>query len=72
VQPAARVSTLPRPVSATIIAALLVCAAAAWLITIRQASTLGMGGMAMISASLFIITWLVMMDRSPCAAARRR
>jgi predicted metal-binding membrane protein len=61
VQPAAGVSPLPRPVSATIVAALLVCAAAAWLITIRQASTTGMGGMAMMSAGLFLITWLVMM-----------
>jgi predicted metal-binding membrane protein len=61
VQPAARISPLPRPISATIIAALVVCAAAAWLITIRQASTIGMGGMAMMSAGLFLITWLVMM-----------
>jgi predicted metal-binding membrane protein len=61
VQPAARVSPLPRPVSATIVGALLVCAVAAWLITIRQASVMGMGGMAMTSAGLFLVTWLVMM-----------
>jgi predicted metal-binding membrane protein len=60
-QPGARVSPLSRPVSATIVAALLVCAAAAWLVTMRQASTMGMGGMAMTSAGLFLITWLVMM-----------
>jgi predicted metal-binding membrane protein len=60
-QPAARVSPLPRPVSATIVAALLVCAAAGWLVTMRQASTMGIGGMAMMSAGLFLITWLVMM-----------
>jgi predicted metal-binding membrane protein len=62
-QPAARVSPLPRTVSATIVGALLVCAAAAWLITIRQASVMGIGGMgmAMMSPGLFLITWLVMM-----------
>jgi predicted metal-binding membrane protein len=62
-QPAARVTPLPRPVSATIVVALLVCAAAAWVITIRQASTMGVGGMgmAMMSAGLFLTTWLVMM-----------
>jgi predicted metal-binding membrane protein len=60
-QPVARVSPLSRTVSATIVAALLVCAVAAWLITIRQATTMGMGGMAMMSAGLFLITWLVMM-----------
>jgi predicted metal-binding membrane protein len=45
----------------SIVAVLLVCAAAAWLITIQQASSMGMGGMAMMSAGLFLITWLVMM-----------
>jgi predicted metal-binding membrane protein len=61
-QPAARVASLPRPVSATIVAALLVCAAAAWLFTITQANSMSMGGgLAMIGAGLFLITWLVMM-----------
>jgi predicted metal-binding membrane protein len=53
--------TLPRPVSATIIAALLLCAAAAWLFTISQAGSMGIGGIAMMGAGLFVITWLVMM-----------
>ena len=52
---------LPRPVSVGIVAVLLVCAAAAWLITIQQAGSMGMGGMAMMGAGLFLITWLVMM-----------
>jgi predicted metal-binding membrane protein len=56
-----RVAPLPRPVSATIVAALLVCAAAAWLFTISQAGSMGMGGLAMMGAGLFLITWLVMM-----------
>jgi predicted metal-binding membrane protein len=60
-QPAARVSPLSRPVSATIVVALLVCAAGAWFVTEHQADTMGMGGMAMMSAGLFLITWLVMM-----------
>jgi predicted metal-binding membrane protein len=54
-----RVAPLARPVSATIVAALLVCAAIAWLITIRQAGS--MGGLAMMTAGLFLVTWLVMM-----------
>jgi predicted metal-binding membrane protein len=58
---AARVSHLPRRLSVTIVVALLVCAAAAWLITIRQASSMDMGGMAMLSAGVFLVTWLVMM-----------
>ena len=44
-----------------LVAALLVCAAVAWLITISQAGSIGMGGMAMLSAGLFLVTWLVMM-----------
>lgn len=44
-----------------IVAALLVCAAAAWLVTGLQAASVGMGGMAMIGAALFLLTWLVMM-----------
>jgi predicted metal-binding membrane protein len=60
-RPVARVSPLPRPISATIVAALLLCAGAAWLVTIRQASSMGMGGIAIMSAGLFLITWLVMM-----------
>jgi predicted metal-binding membrane protein len=50
-----RVAPLPRPVSATIVAALLLCAALAWLFTMSQAGSMGMG------AGLFLITWLVMM-----------
>jgi predicted metal-binding membrane protein len=38
-----------------------VCAAAAWLFTISQAGSMGMGGLAMMGAGLFLITWLVMM-----------
>lgn len=53
---------LPRPVATAIIAALLACAAAAWVVTARQAaSTMGMGGMAMLGAGLFLATWVVMM-----------
>ena len=44
-----------------LVAALLVCAAVAWLITISQAGSIGMGGIAMLSAGLFLVTWLVMM-----------
>jgi len=43
------------------VAALLACAAVAWLITIRQAGSMGTGGVRMLSAGLFLITWLVMM-----------
>ena len=46
---------------ATIIAALLLCAAAAWIITVIQAASMGMGGMAMIGAGLFVVIWVVMM-----------
>jgi predicted metal-binding membrane protein len=60
-RPSTRVSPLPRPVSTTIVAALLVCAAAAWLFTISQANSMAMGGVAMMGAGLFLITWLVMM-----------
>jgi predicted metal-binding membrane protein len=55
-------SVLRRPVTVTIIAALLVCAAAAWLFTAEQASSMsGMGGMAMLGAGLFLAIWVVMM-----------
>jgi predicted metal-binding membrane protein len=60
VQSTARAS-LPKPVTAAIIASLLTCAAAAWLITIRQAASMGMGGVAMMDAAIFLITWVVMM-----------
>jgi predicted metal-binding membrane protein len=60
-QSTARVSALPRPVAAWIVAALLVCAAAAWLLTAKQASSMGMGGMAMMDTGIFLVTWLVMM-----------
>jgi hypothetical protein len=49
-------------VTVTIIAALLVCAAAAWLFTAEQAASMsGMGGMAMLGAALFLAIWVVMM-----------
>jgi predicted metal-binding membrane protein len=53
--------TLPRPVASGTVAALLLCAAAAWLLTGWQARSMGMGGMAMMSAWLFMVTWLLMM-----------
>jgi predicted metal-binding membrane protein len=56
-----QVAPLSRPLATAIIAALLACAAAAWLITINQAGSMGMGGIAMMGAGLFLITWLVMM-----------
>jgi predicted metal-binding membrane protein len=53
---------LPRPVATVVIAALLGCAAAAWLVTAQQAASMaGMGGMAMLGAGLFLATWVVMM-----------
>jgi predicted metal-binding membrane protein len=53
---------LPRPAAAGIVSALLACAAAAWLVTTWQAGTMGMGGgVAMMGAGLFLVTWLVMM-----------
>jgi predicted metal-binding membrane protein len=61
VQSTARASALPKPVSAAIVASLLACAAAAWLLTIRQSASMGMGGVAMMDAGLFIITWVLMM-----------
>jgi len=48
-------------VSATIVVVLLGCAAIAWLITIRQSGSIGMGTIAMMTAALFLVTWLVMM-----------
>jgi predicted metal-binding membrane protein len=53
---------LPRPVATAINAALLGCAAAAWLVTAQQAASMtGMGGMAMVGTGLFLVTWVVMM-----------
>jgi predicted metal-binding membrane protein len=53
---------LPRPLATAIIAALLGCAAAAWLVSGGQsASMAGMGGMAMVGAGRFLVTWVVMM-----------
>ena len=60
-QPAARVAPLPKPITGTIVAALLVCAAAAWVFTGFQSAAMGMGGMAMVGAGLFLVIWLVMM-----------
>ena len=55
-------ATLPRPVSTTIVTALLVCAAAGWISTAQQAASMpDMGGMAMVGAGVFLITWVVMM-----------
>ena len=55
-------NVLPRPVATAIVAALLVCAAAAWLLTVQQAASMaGMGGMAMLGAGLFLVTWVLMM-----------
>ncbi|HEV2140392.1 MAG TPA: DUF2182 domain-containing protein [Candidatus Dormibacteraeota bacterium] len=53
----------PRPVAIVIVSALLACAAAAWLLTIRQSSSMAVsfGGIATLGAGLFLITWLVMM-----------
>ncbi|HXN78257.1 MAG TPA: DUF2182 domain-containing protein [Candidatus Dormibacteraeota bacterium] len=45
-----------------IIAALLICAGAAWLVSAEQAASMsGMGGLAMLGAGLFLATWVVMM-----------
>jgi predicted metal-binding membrane protein len=44
-----------------IVGALFLCAAAAWYSTLRQAGSMGMGGLAMMGAGLFLVTWLVMM-----------
>jgi predicted metal-binding membrane protein len=53
---------VPRHVATAIIAALLVCAAASWLLTAQQAASMaGMGGMAMLGAGLFLVTWVLMM-----------
>jgi predicted metal-binding membrane protein len=49
-------------VTAAIIAALLSCAAGAWLVTAQQsASIAGMDSIAMLGAGLFLATWVVMM-----------
>lgn len=60
-QSTARVSALPKPVTLTITASLLACAGAAWLLTLRQAGSMGMGGVAMMDAGIFLVTWVVMM-----------
>jgi predicted metal-binding membrane protein len=53
---------LPRPVATAIIAALLGCAAVAWLVIAQQAASMAaMGGMAMVGGGLFLTTWVVMM-----------
>jgi len=44
-----------------IVGALLACAAVAWLITIRQAASMGTDMVAMMGAGLYLVTWLVMM-----------
>lgn len=58
----ARGSSLPRPVAASIVAVLLACAAAAWYLTLKQSSAMDMGGgLAMMGAGVFLVTWVVMM-----------
>lgn len=53
---------LPRPVATAIIAALLGCAAVAWLVIAQEAASMAaMGGMAMVGGGLFLTTWVVMM-----------
>jgi len=56
-----RAAPVPRPIATTIVAALLACAAVAWVVTFSQARSMGVGGMAMTGAGLFLLTWLVMM-----------
>jgi predicted metal-binding membrane protein len=56
-----QVAQLSKPLATAIVAALLACAAMAWLFTISQANSMGMGGIAMMSAGLFLVTWLAMM-----------
>jgi len=51
---------LPRSIAVAIVAVLVACAAAAWLITIDQAGAVGMGGIATMGAAIFLVTWLVM------------
>jgi predicted metal-binding membrane protein len=54
--------SLPRPAAVAIVATLLACAVAAWAVTLAQAGQMAMGGgIAMMSASLFLLTWVVMM-----------
>jgi predicted metal-binding membrane protein len=49
-------------VATAIIAVLVLCAAAAWLFTAQQAASMsGMGGMAVLGAGIFLLTWVVMM-----------
>src|SRR4051794_40738125 len=55
-----QVARLPRPLATAIVVVLLACAAAAWLITARQAASMT-DGAAMMGAGLFLVTWLVMM-----------
>jgi predicted metal-binding membrane protein len=52
---------LPRSAAAVIVAALLSCAAVAWTITIQQSSSMATGGLAMMGAGVFLVTWMVMM-----------
>ena len=59
---AAAAGSLSRPIATAIVALLLLCAAAGWVFTAQQAvSMTGMGGMAMLGAGLFLVTWVVMM-----------
>lgn len=56
-----RAAPLPPRVAAAIVAALLLCAAIAWIVTFDQAGSMGMGGVEMMGAGLFLVTWVVMM-----------
>ncbi|MGH7765736.1 MAG: DUF2182 domain-containing protein, partial [Candidatus Dormibacteraceae bacterium] len=56
-----RASSLPRPLAAAIVVALLVCAGAAWLVVAWRSASMGMGGVAMMDAGIFLVTWVVMM-----------
>jgi predicted metal-binding membrane protein len=60
--PPAGGALLPRPVATAIVVALLLCATAAWLLTLQQSSSMaGMGGVAMLGVGLFLVTWVLMM-----------
>jgi predicted metal-binding membrane protein len=56
------VAQLPLPAASLIVGGLLACAVAAWLVTAGQAASMaGKSGIAMLTGSLFLLTWLLMM-----------
>ncbi len=58
----ARPEPLPRPIAGALVAGLLVCAAAAWAVAVRQSTAMGqMGGPTAAGAGVFLATWLAMM-----------